>query len=371
MKKVLPLLVLASTCLASCGDVDFYGKYKFTLGREGDDQTRVSIEMNLKEEDSDKLQGFKNFDARFELTGVGGISGLSEDDVDESLVQVAQSIFPFSVDENGVTTIPGFYKVQDLKDDKYGNKIKIAFDLGNDLNKIITDIGLDPTEVVSNFVCAYCNGSSFTFQVPVSITDIQMQLAWYGTYIDINPYIKDRIHSLEDAVSLFLEGKISPKVYQLKEFYDHKLPGEQDPDKRFGSHPDSESVSDMNKKYQGLFSNTFVYKNVGGVAGTKLGSVFCDIEDNQYYFAPLSDEFDPSVGTYDVIMKEDIGVLNYDFSKDTEVTLSIVGNPWEDGSYACGVKYKGTSDNIDWKLFYQDPFVFRCANDIKIELKKE
>ena len=369
MKKVLPLLMLASTCLASCGDVSVYGKYKFLLGRQGDDETRVSLEMELKDEASTVKEGYKNFNATFELSGVAGFAALG--DVDPSLFEGLETSLPIKTDENGVTTIPGFYKVQDLKDDKYGNKIRLAFDLGEDINAIFETFDLDPTEIVSSFAVAYCNGSSFTFQLPVSITDIQMQLCWYGTYIDINPYIKNSINSITDFLQFALEGKIKPKIYDLTEFYDKKLPGEQDVDKRFGSHPSVENVFEMNKKYQGLFSNTFVYKDNGGVAGDQLGSIFCDIEDQQYYFLPLSEDFDPSIGTYEVIMKKDTGILNYDFSEDTQVTLTATGKPWDDGSYLCGVKYAGTTEDIDWKLFYQDQFIFRDFNDIKIELKKE
>lgn len=368
MKKVLPLLMLASTCLASCGDVSVYGKYKFLMGRQGDDETRVSLEMELKDEASTVKEGYKNFNATFELSGVAGLGALG--DVDPSVLESLKTSLPIGTDENGVTTIPGFYKVQDLKDDKYGNKIRLAFDLGEDLNAIFETFDLDPTEIVSSFAVAYCNGSSFTFQLPVSVTDIQMQLCWYGTYIDINPYIKNSINSLSDFVQFFLEGKINSKIYELTDFYDNKLPGEQDMDKRFGSHPSAEEVIEMNKKYQGLFSNTIVYKNAGGEAGDQLGSIYCDIENNQYKFFPLSSDFDPSVGSYDVIMKKDIGVLNYDFSEDTPVTLTTVGTA-EQGSYSCGVKYAGTTDDIDWEVFYQDQFMFRDFNDIKIELKKE
>ena len=371
MKKVLPLLMLASTCLASCGDVSVYGKYQFLLGKQGDDETRVRLEMELKDEASSFKEAYKKFDARFELSGVAGLSKLDVDDEIKQALNEVLATLSITTDEDGVTTIPGFYNVQDLKDEKYGNKIRLAFDLGADINALFEAVELDPTEIVSNFVVAYCNGSSFTFQLPVSITDLQMQLCWYGIYVDINPYVKDSIHSITDFIQFFMEGKISTKVYQLKEYYDKKLPGEQDVDKRFGSHPSDEEVIEMNKKYQGLFSNTFVYKNVDGAAGEKLGSIFYDIDDKQYDFFPIAEDFDASLGTYDVIIKKDVGILNYDFSEDTAVTLTTVGSAWDDGSYSCGVKYAGTTTEIDWNDFYQDQFVFRDSNDIKIELKKE
>lgn len=371
MKKILPLLVLASTCLSSCGDTSFLGKYKFLLGRQGSNETRVSIEMELLDEASTIKSDYKNFNASFELSGVEGLFG--DLALDPSMFEGIESSLPIKINDKGITTIPGFYQVQNLQDAKYGNKIKIAFDLGNDINAIFDSFGLNSTDIISKFLVSYCNGSSFTFQLPVSITDIQMQLAWYGVYIDINPYKKDRIHSIKDFLEVAIEGELGTKVYLLNEFCDNKLPGEQDMDKRYGSHPNADEVVEMNKKYQGLFSNTIVYKTIGDSIGDPIGSIYRDLDDRHQYFFPFYDDFDPSIGSYEVIMKEDVGgALDYDFSKETKVILTTDAVPWdEDGSYGCRIKYKDTLEDIDWDSFYQDKFVFRDFNDIKIELKKE
>ena len=382
MKKILPLLLLSATCLASCGNTDYSGNYKFTLGRPGMNETRVSIEMDLKDEDSgsEEFKEFKKFDAKFELSGVAGI-GTGEINLND-IVNAMSKYLPVTMKDD-VINLPGFYKVQDISNEKYGNKVKIAFDLGETLNAIVDFLELDPTELISHLFVAYCNGSSFTFQLPVSLDDLQMQLAWYGLYVDYNPYLKAKVKSVSDLVQFFLEGKLTGiKKYNLfdVEFGDHKLPGEQDHEKRFGTHPTLEfndkgeiigDIREMNTKFQGYFSNTYLYANNGGECGEKLASVFIDIDDGSTCLFPLSENFDVSVSTQDVIIKKDIGITDYDFSENVEAKLTVFEEEYEDGSHGCQLNYlDGTMLELNAE-FLQESFTFRDFHDIKIELKKD
>lgn len=391
MKKVLPLLMLASTCLSSCGEATVYGKYKFLLGRQGEGETRVSIEMELKDEASSVKAGYKNFTANIEMGGLTGNSDDEDEDTAELLglaSEVASSFGSFNFDPNGKIELPGFYKVSDLVDEKYGNKVKISFDLGETINDLLAlfELEIDLTDIVSHFVVSYCNNSAFTLQIPVSLDDIQMQLAWYGTYIDYDPYLKDKVNTVGDLVNLFLEGKLdasSIKHFEFTDYLDHKLPGEQNTEVRYGSHPRVEidennktivnEVEEMNEKYQGLFSNTFIYEDLGGYAGKAIGTVYKEItEEDNYYFFPYDSEFNTVNTPINVIMKRDIGILDYDFSEQVSVILNVNQNKYEDGSHGFSIQYADPAEGQwDWKLFYKKPFVFRDYHDIKIELKKE
>ena len=390
MKKILPLLMLASTCLASCGENSVYGKYEFLMGRQGEGETRVSIEMELKDEVSQVKEDFKNFYANIEMGGLAGNTGSSENSIDvfEVAAELLEALGVSGVNvSKGKIQVPGYYKVSDLSDPKYGNKVKIAFDLGETLNSLFSVFGLEPTDIVSHFIVSYCNKSSFTLQLPVSLDDIQMQLAWYGIYLDYDPYLKDKVNGIGDLITLILEGKMSPdtiKHFTLTNYLDHKLPGEQDSEIRYGSHPKFESdekgnitaneVLEMNEKYQGLFSNTFVYSvDSEGKAGEIIGSVFQEItETDNYYFFPYDSAFNNFNTPTDVILKKDVGVLDYDFSEETLCVLNVTSNTYEDGSHPFTIQYKDPSiTEWNWKDFYKKPFEFRDYHDIKIELKKE
>lgn len=399
MKKVLPLLVLASTCLASCGDTSVYGKYQFLLGRQGDNETRVSIEMELKDEASTVKEGYKNFNASLEMSGLVNINtGDDEEEEESSLLSLAAEALSatesFNIDSSGKVEIPGYYKVSDLTDDKYGNKVKIAFDLGEEFNGIMEYFEIDPTDIISHFIVSYCNGSSFTLQLPVSLDDIQMQLAWYGLYIDYDPYLKDKVNTISDLVHFFIEGKVSGdsiKYCPLTDILDKKLPGEQNAEVRYGSHPRLEvdedgkitvnEIGEMNEKYQGIFSNTFLYENNDGVKGKKIGTIYKEITElNSYYFFPLDGYVPSTTSEISCIIKEDRGLLDYDFSWERELCLSLTefdeldDNGQKVPFYMVDQKTHIAGEDPsewNWKRFYQKPFEFRDYHDIKIELKKE
>ena len=413
MKKILPILLLTSACLASCGESSYYGAYKFLMGKEGEGETRVSVEMSLKEDNfviPEQNRGYyteaeiasieerQQFHAKFEMSGVAG------DDADQSsaiaslqsLISVKDVISEIlggtsiedidfealaEIDPSKPIELDGFYKIFDqIVDEKYGCKVQLGIDIGM-ANGFLEATGFDITDIISNFCVAYVNQKQMTLQMPVSLDDIQMQLAWYGTYIDYDPYLKEKVNTINDLVDLALSGKLDTstiKVYDLTKY--DVLPGEPDWNKRYGSHPAvtkddngnviKDEVYDMNEKYCGLFANTFVYENKDGKAGEKIGSIYKADGDN-YYFFPL-DEKTYEDSSYDVIMKQDIGIIGYDFSLDTEVKLSTIKEVYEGKTYYhCSVKTSVDDKNIDWKLFYKTPFVFRDFHDIKVNLAKE
>lgn len=383
MKKVLPLLVLASACLVSCGESSYYGSYKFLMGREGDGETRVKLEMSLKEENfvipEDNLQYYSDdeiariqerqqFHAELEMSGVA-----NEDADDPSAISFIDPTKPMEIN--------GFYKVLDeIVDEKYGSKVQLGIDTGS-FNSILQTAGFEITNVISNFCVAYVNQKQMTLQMPISLDDIQMQLAWYGTYIDYDPYLREKINTLNDLLDLIKKADLETfldtvKVKDLTAI--SSLPGEADWNKRYGSHPVVEyyedksikksEIEEMNNKYKGIFSNTFVYENNEGVIGEKIGSIFKEDGENLYFY-PFGEPLEN--GTYSVILKEDIGILDYDFSKDVVLNMQVLKEVFEGETlYHCDLKTLA-DEEVDVVKIYKKPFVFRDFHDIKVNLLKE
>lgn len=426
MKKVLPLLVLASACLASCGESSYYGSYKFLMGRQGEGETRVSVEMTLKEdkfvipeknkeyyeaEDIEKIQSREQFHASFEMSGnasendsdknsaienlqgimvMGDLLGdlVSDIDIDGAGIDDSPAISTETeniqlpeIDPNKPIELDGFYNVlDDLVDEKYGKKVQLGIDSGF-VNPFLKDAGFEITDVVSNFVVAYVNQKQMTLQMPISLDDIQMQLAWYGTYIDYDPYLREKVNTLNDLLDLIKKADLETfldtvKVKDLTAI--SSLPGEADWNKRYGSHPVVEyhedksikksEIEEMNNKYKGIFSNTFVYENNEGVIGEKIGSIYKEDGENLYFY-PFGEPLEN--GIHSVILKQDIGILDYDFSKDVVLNMQIFKEPYEgEILYHCDLKTLA-DEEVDVKSFYKKPFVFRDFHDIKVNLAKE
>lgn len=376
-KKIIPVSLLSLLCLASCGNDSYYGVYKFLLGRQGDDQVRVGLTMNLlsdkvsvdvfDEEKGDYVaKDFEKFTVEADIGSMKDalISGLVDDfALDEELLE------GFEIPDS----IEGYYEVLDEKDEKYGNKMAVGF-------VVDAEIGFDiPDETIRNLLVTYVDSKAVTLQIPVSITDLQMQLAWYGTYIDFDPYVKERLHSIEDFEKYILDIAESLKVYDLGAF--KKLPGETG-NKRFGSHPivsseegkEIDQVFEMNAYYEGLFSNTIVYENVGGEAGKKIGSIYghtmydasAKPVDTYYYFYPLAEDMDFS-DPFDCIVKA------YDSSQNRYITEDLLTlDCVKKDNYLINHCYKGLEEiKISSTNYYQEPFEFRDFHDIKIQLMKE
>lgn len=416
MKKILPILLLTSACLASCGESSYYGDYKFLMGREGEGETRVSVEMSLKEDNfviPEQNRGYyteaeiasieerQQFHAKFEMSGVAGddadqssaISSLQslisvKDVISEILGGTSIEDIDFEalaeIDPSKPIELDGFYKIFDqIVDEKYGCKVQLGIDIGM-ANGFLEATGFDITDIISNFCVAYVNQKQMTLQMPVSLDDIQMQLAWYGTYIDFDPYQKAKVNTIADLVELIKSGKMnydSIKVYDLTKY--GTLPGEPDWNKRYGTHPviktDNEGnvskneISEMNLLYEGIFSNTFVYENVEGHAGEKIGAIYKELTENEnYYFFPYDEKFNQINTPIDVILKKDIGILDYDFSQENEAILNVASNVYEDGSHPFTIQYKdATKGEWTWDNFLRKPFTFRDFHDIKVNLAKE
>lgn len=375
LRKIIPMTLMSLLCLSSCGAETYHGTYKFLLGKQGEGEVRVGLTMELtkekvavKEQDPTTLQDVTKEYEKFNVSA----------DIGSMKQEIIDSIGGDSTMLDGLPeSFSGYYQVLDESVEKYGNKMSLGFVVDESLGIKV------PNELIRNLVVTYVNSTAITLQVPVSIVDLQMQLAWYGMYVDFDPYIKERIHSLEDVEKYFADIASSLKMYDLSLY--KELPGAQG-NKRFGTHPSKvqdettkeyiDQVAQMNLMYEGYFSNTLVYKNEGGKAGTLMGSLYAhDVYeesgkkvDTNYYYFKLADvegvdidlpfeavmkKYDSETGRYNKAE-----VVKFDLAKKSDY---LVNHVWQND-----VELTISSDN-----FYQSPFTFRDFHDIKIQLIKE
>ncbi|MBQ0008873.1 MAG: hypothetical protein KBS97_01155 [Firmicutes bacterium] len=378
MKKILPLLLLSATCLTACGEKSFAGVYKFQMGRQGQGEARIGLQITLKDdkyvvpesasqEEKEKLKDAKQFTLTI--------------DIGSEMEEIFKA---FDLDGG----LNGYYIVMDEVDPKYGNKVALGIDIqvGEDFPIPVT------SELIRNIVVTYADGQNVTLQLPVSLYDLQYQLCWYsGAYIDFDPKIKSKIHSLEDLAEYSLDVISTLKVCDLTEI--SPLPGKTG-DARFGSHPEfiteedgkdeegktkykviKDEISEMNDKYAGEFSNTFVYKmQSDGTRGDKIGSIYQALEGDKIYdvFYPLNGYEVPQDGLFDaIVVKENFLFGNLDLkakfnvlTKNNDYSINWIHSNGAQDIYADG-------DKIKIKDIQVDPFEFRDFHDIKVQLKKD
>lgn len=395
MKKILPLLILGATCLASCGDNSISGVYKFALGRQGPGQMRIGIEMDLKDSKYVVPESAKPHYSEDELKAMENAKDFSlkldlGDDFEKikKESEIIKTIFEALNIENG---LKGYYIVLDEKDEKYGQKMALGFDF--DLSSLGLDVPV-PAELIQNFVVSYAGNNKITLQMPVSLVDLQCQLCWYsGSYYDFDPYVKSKIHDLEDLAYYLPDIIRTFKNYDLEEF--SALPGTKDGNtgiKRFGSHPvyieeDDKVVKDeateMNTQYAGVFSNTIVYNvNNDGTKGDIIGSIYEDLDVDGLVcqnFYPLNNFQIPTSGgiesTFACFIEEPSTLLHE--QRDVKVDMTVYNKEGSNDHEVLKVECKGAQYDFEDKEsllmadFMFEPFVFRDFHDIKLQLSKE
>ena len=399
MKKILPLLILGATCLASCGDNSISGVYKFALGRQGPGQMRIGIEMDLKDSKYVVPESAKPHYSEDELKAMENAKDFSlkldlGDDFEKikKESEIIKTIFEALNIENG---LKGYYIVLDEKDEKYGQKMALGFDF--DLSSLGLDIPV-PAELIQNFVVSYAGNNKITLQMPVSVVDLQCQLCWYsGSYYDFDPYVKSKIHDLEDLAYYLPDIIRTFKIYDLEEF--SALPGTKDGNteiKRFGSHPvyieeDDKVVKDeageMNQLYAGLFSNTLVYSvDDSGNKDKLIGSIYEDGWNEKvvqnFFDLDLKNPFLPAPTgpandySFSCFIEEPATLLHE--KRDVKVKMTVLNSEADPKDHTItrvecdGAQYTfEDKELLNLTDFMVDPFEFRDFHDIKLQLSKE
>lgn len=243
MRKLLLLLLFPLTLL-SCGANNYYGHYSFQMGSDKSshfgvfvDLTKEDYYMAEEEGGEEKLMG-KKFEFGMRVSEDMVPDFPEPEDPDPDPIGTLEKLFVFMLidilnvevenpddpeDPKGVT---GYYSVSEKNFEDKGRKIN--------MNIILNYSGLDvPADIIQKLLIAYINGKTVQIVLPVSVSDFQYQLCWYGMYIDID-----------------LE---TPNV-EIIDFYDPEydyllpMPGPQG-EERIGSHPTIEDIIAMNEKY--------------------------------------------------------------------------------------------------------------------------
>lgn len=356
MKKLRALSLLPFVCLTSCGKQErFIGTYSFMLGKEKESHVRIAMELTkdeykVKESGQEVVKG-NRFKASIDTGGMLDIDistwgiPLPEDIDIENLNRIINEIISEELND-----IEGYYSITDNQTSPLGYRVKLGAVID-----IAEELGLDiPGEFIEHIIVSYVNDKSLTIQMPVSFTDLQMQLCWYGFYVDLNDSAEKYV------VDLTAEGR--------------KLPGEQNDELRVGTHPKFElgddgqikvdEVTEMNETFAGYFSNTPVYQ------GTKyIGSLF---EKDEHVYFMKDSEFNPSDANIDckVMLRNAYGV--YDVETQAKMVVDI--QSLKEATEGKVVQLKDLSD-VDLLLkkdkLIRKPFVFRDFHDIKVGLAKE
>ncbi len=248
MKRLRVLSLLPALLLASCSKVDYSGTYEFRLGKT--DGSHLAVSATLTNDDY-QVEGTKKMSITADLGAEMSPTAIIEQYGEE--FPLLEPFIDIVTDEiAGIKEIPLYYSVLNQKDAKRGYKLSLGSDFAVQkvaelkekypiVKELLDLFDIDETrfrlepEIVRYYVGAYVDSKTLTFEMPVSLEDLEMQKFWYG------------------------------KSNKITNDYVSRLPGAQG-DERFGTHPKvvtdvqgkvtSSEVEETNKLFEKEFSNT-------------------------------------------------------------------------------------------------------------------
>lgn len=249
MKLLKKALILGAFpfLLTSCGTESVCGVYSFTMGKDNGTHIRAAIELL-----DTKLEGRNENEFRF-TADLGGTT---------------DNIPPYIADliRDG---IKGYYRVSD-KTTERGERIYLGTTLSalelyvesegitipEQVKELLKDYSI-PDDLVEKIISAYLIDGKINLEVPVSINDLLMQLAWYGKYISIT----------------------NLSIYDL-------------PTNVVGSHPTAEDIERYNRDYEEIFCQNKVHMVTDGTT-VEIGAL-----KNEYVYALTTDKTVNALKTY-------------------------------------------------------------------------
>lgn len=316
--------------------------------------------------------------------------------------------------------IAGYYKPTQFTDEKYGQRVEIGsvvsedgikgieylYDyLATEFNQATSDLvryifegdeTTIPPDFVDYLIASYLKSGEFTFKIPVSLEDFQHQLVWYGKYYDINPEVKEKLHSFKDVLKNLKDVVTGLKIFDLTKMRyialdsDNnkyvwgdtiKMPGVQG-EGRIGTLPNKEvdktigmnEIDVMNKNYASAFSYTYTYQDSTSKAITgRISKMKKEGEDRDYYyFYDANDTWTITPDTTSINATVYCqSAFDYDNPKD--VRIEFMDNALDP---TLGVKINyvvdlSTNTKLDPATFYQTPFTFRSPNTLPLVLSKK
>lgn len=350
MRKINPLLFIPTLCLASCSSVGYAGTYSFQMGKEG--STNIRLALTLTDErvvNQEKGIDAKKFtvDANLPNLSIEDLAASLGIDVDikkEDLAELISAVFEVLKD---CTTL--YYNVGTLVRPQ-GTQLKLGclFDT--------EETGIDiPSEVVESIVCAYINDTSVTLQVPVSLDDLQLQLCWYGLYINFDS------SSFENII-VALDEEDLPGIHGEERFGTHPVVTK-DKDKKVTY----SEVDEMNIKFAKEFSNTPVYESA---SSSKVIGNIAKMPDNHMYFYKNSETVITGANLSGAVNEKNYYGI-FDEKKDVNFVIDTSDGTSGKSFKIIEIKESGSSEILDEDKYLQEPFVFRDFHDIRIGLARE
>ena len=360
MKKLKLLTLLPALCLSSCSGSSYYGTYEFRLGKTDGSHIGLSVELLEQEDENHKEDGMRKMLISADLGSEFSIESIAEQITDDPAEQafIEEIIKLLSIDTKN--KIDAYYTVTDLVDSKYGNRVKMGSDYIQEIVKKtypeLADLfgGLATPNIVEMVACTYVNKKQFTIQIPVSLPDLQLQLAWYGTFVDPN-----NANLIVDLDKELLPG----------------LTG----DERFGSHPEvvtdrkgeviKSEVETMNETFEYEFSHMYLYNEEKEAIGSFVVKTDEKSERKVLYFKPFKELPTVIEGTlsYKIIGEEIQKPIKFTYAPQSHEVTGITYN----GKSGYDEGFTDVNGNeFLFSKFYKAPFVFRDYHDVKVGLAK-
>lgn len=221
MKNKTLLGLIPLLALTACQKNTVVGKYVFQMGSTSSTHIGITVELTDKKFESASVTraDAKEFTFDLDYKGEGGT------DITE---------FKDLLDGN----MRGYY--YEGKQEAQGKRIHVGTTLLEGLFEDIPEvnINIDP-EITEKILTCYKTDRTLDLYIPVSFKDLQHQLVWYGSYIDINTLtIKDLTEG--DTID---------------------LPGDKQGEDRIGTVPTPEEVDAMNEQFKEFFeSQSFTFR---------------------------------------------------------------------------------------------------------------
>ena len=368
MKRLLAISILPSILLASCGKVDYSGTYQFRLGKtDGSHLEFTAVLTN----DAYSIEGMKKMSLSADLGDEMSPTSVMEQYGDEypilePIVDILKNEF------KDIKEIPLYYKVTEYKVEKYGYRVDLGTDFVSEriaslkekyefIKDLLELLHLEDStfaitpEQTKYFVGTYISNKALTFEIPVSVHDLEMQYIWYGKSL----FFGDASDLPDDFIDL--------------------LPGEKG-EARFGTHPIvkydtkgkkvEDQCAEVNETFKKEFSNTYLYDSEGNEIGK---FVVEEVEGKQKLICYLDSSYEGShehIEGY-IYTKSGLG----DFDVKSEIKLSVnddnstsVTYSEETGKNAAFIDENGKSFKFDDSI--KAPFEFRDFHTVNLGLTK-
>ena len=180
MKHKQILILAVPLLLSSCNGQNFVGTYSFQLGK--DKETHMSAFMNLTNNDyymevvdpdtQEKSQVLKGKEYNLTMSmdfGIGDLAGNVGNVTDDK------------EEEETNFNLEGYYNIgRQIKDGSY--ELRLSVDInGPEAESLDLD-----SELIESVIFATVSTSEIKVEIPVSMTDLALQLYWYGWDIDFD-----------------------------------------------------------------------------------------------------------------------------------------------------------------------------------------